>query len=125
MSWLPNWLTGEDPEHVAEGEAAEARSRALTEDLKRRGLISEENYRVALEHYDTPDDNSNPEAVQDAFDDELSARAGAVRNFAGGLVNAGLKSTLGLIPWQVWAGLAVYLAWRFGVFNGILAKAKR
>lgn len=124
MSWLPNWLTGEDPEHVQAGEDAEARSRALTEDLKRRGLITDANYQIALDHYNAPDDNSNPNAVQDAFDEEVSRRTTAVRDFGSGAINFGLKGTLGLIPWQVWAGLALYIAWKLGLLKGILGKVR-
>lgn len=124
MAWLPNWLTGEDPEHVRRGEEAEARSRQLTEEQYRRGAISEDNYQIALEHLDTPDDNSNPEAVQEAFDTELSARTAAVRDFGTGAISVGLKSTLGLIPWPVWLAAIAYVAWRLGAFNGLLKKVR-
>lgn len=133
MAWLPDWITGLDAENVRAGEEASRRNRELTEQMHREGRITDDNYRIAVAHYDadqdyapeTPGVQSAEEAVEGAFDTELSERTAAVRDFGTGVVSTGLKSTLGLIPWPVWLALAGYVAWRLGLFRGLLAKVKR
>jgi len=122
MGWLPDWLTGFDRENYEAGLEADRRNRELTEDLKRRGLITEADYQVALDHYDDSLAYDADAAIQGAFDTELDRRTEAVRDFGPGVISTGLRSTLGLIPWPVWLGLAAYVAWRLGLFNGILKR---
>jgi hypothetical protein len=125
MSWLPDWLTGFDRENFERGQQADNANAELQKSLHDRGLISDENYQISLDHYAADDAFDPDEQIVGAFDDELADRTKAVRDFASGAIGASLKATLGLIPWQVWLGVAGYVAWRLGVFNGVLAKAKR
>ena len=124
MSWLPDWITGYDRTAYEEGLQADAKNRALTEDLRNRGLITEQDYRAAQQHYDASA-AYNPDAeITDAFDEGLNDGAANIRNTIGGAINLGIGTPLKLIPWQVWVALAIYVAWRLGAFNGILAKGK-
>jgi len=123
MRWLPDWLTGFDRDAYNEGLEADRRNKAITDDLRNKGLITEDDYNVAIGHYSEADKYDPDAEITDAFNQQLSKETSAVRDFGTGAINATLKGVLGSIPWQVYVGLAVYVAWRLGFFKGLLKKS--
>lgn len=125
MSWLPDWLTGFDRENYERGKAADAQNRQLTEELLEQGRIGQFEYKQAMAHYDAADAEDPDAEIDSAFNEELNDRTAAVRNFASGGINAIFKSVFGTIPWQVWIGVGLYVAWRLGLLKGIFGKFSR
>jgi hypothetical protein len=124
MSWLPDWVTGFDRQNYEAGVAAEKKSQQLNEELYAQGAIGSVAHEQARKHYEADFAYDPGQEIDKAFNDELSARTGAVRGAVGGGINAIFKSVFGSIPWQVWLGVALYIAWRVGLFNGIFGKLK-
>lgn len=124
MSWLPDWITDFDRTAYEEGLEADRKNRELTEDLRRRGLISQENYDIAARHYEESLGYDPDAAIADSFEEGFYEGADNIRNFAGDTINTVVGTPLRLIPWQVWLAGAIYLGWRLGLFNGLLKPAK-
>ena len=116
---LPDWLTGFDRENYDAGVAAEKKSQQLNEELYQQGQIGSIAHEQARAHYDANFAENPDDEIQAAFDKELTDRTSAVRSFAGGGINAVFKSVFGSIPWQVWLGVGLYVAWRAGLFNSV------
>ncbi len=119
MSWLPDWLTGFDRENYEAGLEADRRNAELNRQLHDRGKITDDNY-AAVQLHDAADEIDADAEINDAFDDELDRRTGAVSGFVGGGINAFLKSVFGVIPWQVWILGLLAAGWYLGLFNGVL-----
>ena len=120
MSWLPNWLTGHDETAYQEGLEADRKNAAITEDLKRRGLITDADYQIAQEHYAAAAAYDPDAAIQDAFEEGWDEGADNIRNAVGSTINAVVGTPLKLIPWQLWLAAGIYLAFRLGLFDGVL-----
>jgi hypothetical protein len=125
MNLLPDWLTGFDRENYERGREADRLNRGITEDLKARGLINSPDFNTAIRNYDEADNFDPDDAITDAFNEGLDDGATNIRNAVGSTINGIVFTPLKIIPWQVWLALAGYAAFRLGLFNGILAKAKR
>jgi len=125
MSFFPDWLTGLDRNNVDAGNKADTLNRQLTEDMKSKGLISEQDYNTAIKHYDASASEDVDEEINQASLEGLNQGAENIRNSIGATINLGIGTPLKLIPWQVWLAAGLYVAWRLGVFNGILGKVRR
>ena len=124
MSWLPDWLTGHDADNYEAGLEADRKNRALTDDLHNRGLITDADYAVANGHYDEAAAYDPGAEIDAAFMEGLDDGADNIRGGLTSTLNTVIGTPLKLIPWQVWVGAAGYVAWRLGVFDGILKRAK-
>ena len=122
MSWLPDWLTGFDREAYEEGRRADERNRAITDNLHDRGLISDDDYAVAQQHYDDAAAYNPDQDIANAFGEGLDEGASNIRAFGGNLVNTVVGTPLKIIPWQLWVAGGLYLAWRAGLLKNILPK---
>jgi hypothetical protein len=125
LTWLKDAVTGFDREEYEASQEADARNRQLTEDLKSRGLISEQDYDQSIKNYNDSASYDPDKEIGKAFGQGIDEGAANIRNLAGDTINAAIGTPLKLIPWQVWLAAALYVAWRLGLFNGILAKARR
>lgn len=107
MSWLPDWVTGFDREAYEAGLEADKRNAEITEGLRERGRMSEEDYQVASEHY----------ADAAAYDPDKAINEATAEGFQDGIRN--VRGTLGdilsvpfkLIPpigWVIIAGVAFW-----------------
>lgn len=119
MSWLPDWITGFDRANYEAGVEADRRNADITEDLRRRGLITEGEAQASRVNYAEIDPD---EEIDQAFLDGLDEGASNIRNFAGDTINTVVGTPLKLIPWQVWLAAALYAAWYFGLLKGVLKK---
>jgi hypothetical protein len=110
---------------IAAGEEADRRNRELTEDLRRRGLITEDEYQTALDHYAADDAAGYYEdQLQRDFELGLDEGAANIRGFVGGTINTVVGTPLKLIPWQLWLILGLWLAWQLGWLNKLAGKVR-
>lgn len=122
FTWLSDQLTGFDRDEYERGIEADNRNRAITEDLKTRGLISEDDYDFAIKNYNDAASYDPDHDIGAAFGQGIDDGAANIRNLAGGTVNALALTPLKLIPWQVWLALAIYAAFKFGLLNGLVKR---
>jgi hypothetical protein len=120
MNWLPNWLTGYDEEAAAAGRKADEQNKAITENLHDRGLISDEDYKVAQGHYSDAAAYDDRAAIDAAALEGLNDGADNIRGGFTTTINTLIATPLRLIPWQVWLAAAIYGAFRLGLFDGLL-----
>jgi hypothetical protein len=117
MSWLPDWITGYDRDAYEQGLEADKKNRAITEDLHNQGLITDKEYKEAIDHYDAAA-AYNPDAeINAATQQGLDSGADNIRGFLGGVIDKVATTPLRIIPWQVWLALGLYVAWRLGWFK--------
>jgi hypothetical protein len=110
---------------IAAGEEADRRNREITEDLRRRGLITEDEYQTALDHYAADDAADYYEKqLEESFDEGLAEGAANIRRLLGLPFDKLLPTLPKLIPWQVWLILGLYLAWQLGWLNKLVGKAR-
>ena len=119
MSLLPDWLTGFDPQNA---EAAAAADKRLQE-------LNAQTYGPFYTPKDTQAYGTGPgrDAVDQAFSDELDARAEGIFGTPLRVLGKVLSSTLFAIPMWVWlvaAGVAFWYLGGFTWLRGSLAKRK-
>jgi len=121
MSWIPNWILGTDPEEdEARGRAADDANAALNKEMHERGLLSDDDYKTAQANIDRGRIDDAEAEIDQAFLEGLDEGAANVRSTIGGTINTVIGTPLKLIPWQVWLAAAIYLAFRLGLFDGLL-----
>jgi hypothetical protein len=119
VSLLPDWLTGYDRENFDKGIAADKANAQIEQELADQGKIGSLALKQAQSHY-AADLAENPDAeITGAFNDQLASETKTVADFGGGFINAGVKGILGSVPPQVWIAVALYVAWRLGLFKSV------
>lgn len=119
MSWLPDWVTGFDRENYEAGLEADRKNAAITEDLRRRQLISEDDARTAQLHYAQSAAYDPDAAINEAFLEGLDDGADNIRGAVGGTIDTVLGTLLKTIPWQLWLIGLVVAAWKLGLLDGV------
>lgn len=122
MSWLPDWLTGFDSANYQAGIDADQRNAQITEDLRRKGMITDAEAAQSDQRYADSQAYDPHGAIDQAFGQGLDEGAANIRKGIGGAVNGIVGTPLKLIPWQLWLAGALYLAWRLGAFKNLLSK---
>ena len=121
MGWLSRTFYGVDlDEEQLRQDRLDAELAALNERKRaeRPDIYSDDWYEEAENNRRASYISDVDGEVRDAFNTEVTERAANFRDFAGDAVNAPFK----LIPWQVWLAAAVFAAWKFGLFKGILKR---
>lgn len=124
MSFLPDWVTGFDRENSEAGLEADRRNAELTEDLRRRQLISDQEARESQQRINDSLSYDPDDAIGEAFGEGFDDGADNIRGAVGSTINAAVGTPLKLIPWQLWIALALYGAWKLGLFKTLLSKVK-
>lgn len=114
-------FTGIDSEAEQErSDRLDAELRALNErDRLKRG---EDWFAQAQAHVDGGAINDVSGEVNDAFWEGWDEGADNIRNTVGGTINTVTGSAFSVIPWQLWLGAGLWLAWHFGLFKSFLKK---
>ena len=118
-----DFFTGFDRENYEAGLEADRRNAAITEDLRRRQLISEQEARESQQRINDSLAYDPDAAIGDAFGEGIDEGAASIRGTIGSTINAAIGTPLKLIPWQLWVALALYGAWHLGLFKGVLKKS--
>lgn len=134
---ISDWFTGYDRENQARADAAAAELERMAYDDYSPGGAKHtaENWDSVSRNYGFDGgpglDSYLPEAqareaVGDAFEEGLKEGAENVSNFVKGavdnVVGRPLLAILKGIPFWVWLGAGLYLAWKLGAFNKLLAR---
>ena len=125
MGWLSRTFYGVDlDEEQLRQDRLDAELAALNERKRaeRPDIYSDDWYEEAENNRRASFISDVDGEVRDAFNTEVTERAANFRDFAGDAVNAVVVSPFKLIPWQVWLAAAVFAAWKFGLFKGILKR---
>lgn len=124
FTWLKDQVTGFDREGYEAGLEADRRNREITEKLHERGLIDDDDYDFSIRNYNDSAQYDPDKEIAREFGVGIDDGARNIRNFAGETINAAIGTPLKIIPWQAWVALAVFVAFKFGLFNGLLKKWK-
>lgn len=113
-------------EEIDRGRAADSRLQELNQEKFDSGKWNAQQYADsnARLHASSLDELiSNPDSSPWAgFKDGLEEGVANVQSGIKGTLAAPINFTLGSIPWQIWALVGLYVAWRLGALDRILRR---
>jgi len=120
MAFLDFFTGFDSEEEQARSDRLDAELRALNE--KQREQRGEDWFQQAQGHIDDNRIDDVGGEVNDAFIIGWGEGVDNIRNGVGNTISGATGTIFGIVPWQLWIGAAIYLAFRFGAFNGLLKK---
>jgi hypothetical protein len=125
MGWLSRTFYGVDlDEEQARQDRLNTQLATLNQRSLERGTWDEATFEEAEQHREQSYISDVQAPVRDAFNTELNNRAANFRDFAGDAVGAVALTPFKLIPPIVWLIGIAFLAFKFGLFDGLFRKLK-
>jgi hypothetical protein len=123
MSLWQKIIYGEDLDALAaKDQQTDAQLRELNQGLVDKGVWTQQQLDDSNARFDAYDYNYG-EQVNTTFSDTVTDQANQFRRAVDAFISGSIGTGLRLIPIWVWVFLAVFLAWKLGLFKRLLAKA--